>query len=1409
MAKTIKIAIDLATGAGFAAGMKALDALTGAIESFARLAGSAAVESVKMAADFEKTRNALEVFTGSTRRANAELQEISDLARNTPGLGLEDAEKGATRLRGLGFAAKTAQDLVAGIAKNKILSGADEQAVNRVIMNLEQLRAGSPQIKKDIQQMVLAIPTLSKVINETFGSLEKFQAALKRNPSEALEKFAEAAKKTEVGNAGLSDAFLKLQDEVLRTQRTFGEPILEPLTESVKNLTGVLAENKETWSSWGKYVGDVIDGFNAGAAQRQRSGAIFEIQKEKYNKISAFDAYTKYGTIYPSYSSFSVSEAEIEEYLKRTAASSNPSTISMFDNLAKKGADYGLKKRAGEFMKNRDPLNLAGNISDLLAPTLSGKTQSEIDADTKAAYDKQREDKERARLRDLADLKRNSDAATAILKNRYDVEQALLDRNLRYTNEQELEYISKSAQIKQNFYTSERARITGYYSKLIALTEEGSDEQLKAIEDQKKELAKLNSQEVADAYKSQRAVLEIEKKIQDERRQNLLQFNSLQVTSIQQGNAKQLFELNRGLNNGSVSYQQYFDKQISIANESLTSLLELNRKNLELELQNKSLTTEQITNIRKNSLLEEQRLIQENSEKIYQIQRESVERQKDLISTYASFASNIISSAADIQGGFADLFFGDRSTGRQSRTAAETLSKTYLDEFNRLNEELRKKNEIRAAEQVRLDNAKDGGYEKTQNSRDLLDRLTNEIGEIEIQIESLKRYGVLQRQAQDLFNTFKATPEGVDKLQGKFLEQKQKAELANINLQIAAQERLLSLELTAYEREKESLKLTELRQQRDAIDIRHLAEQQELYRKSIDGLREYIQALKDGDKQATAFAQNAAIKNILESQAGLLEENIYLQEKLSRVGEDSAARYKNAWLNAQLEIKEANIRANESIIRSNVILDDAGNVHSEQVKARVLEHLAQQKTQSEIVADSIINVYDKATSGIDKLLDRAGLGKVPILGDIAKGFVKNQFTKLFRGTLDRFFPGLSEQFEKTGNPMIDTLKESQVILKQIESNTRGGNSGDPIKSALSKFGINIGGSTPPFNPNSSGGWWQNLQQMIFGGGNSQQGFPYAMNAHEAIHNQQGGGGFGSIFGKGGLFGSKGFGMNAGTVGGIGSIASVAGGLIGGRFGETLSLAGMGAQIGSNFGIWGGVIGGAIGLGIGLFKSLFGRGGAEKALKKAAMNAYNVDIKDKSVLQTLKSIGEAKFGKGKVGSQSVADQVVRLPEAVELIQSYADSSGQKGNKALNLSRLGDENYSGNYTRSAFSGFDASGNVGGLSSGTSNFINGTAYRFTAPASNYSTASAFANPTPFAGINREISRKFDDMIALLNSVARSADAIDGNTGVLSVSSPHDIVTIGARTATREIYEANNKEIYNGGARLAEKANKGLGSY
>ena len=101
-------------------------------------------------------------------------------------------------------------------------------------------------------------------------------------------------------------------------------------------------------------------------------------------------------------------------------------------------------------------------------------------------------------------------------------------------------------------------------------------------------------------------------------------------------------------------------------------------------------------------------------------------------------------------------------------------------------------------------------------------------------------------------------------------------------------------------------------------------------------------------------------------------------------------------------------------------------------------------------------------------------------------------------------------------------------------------------------------------------------------------------------------------GKGGIFGSSGFGFNSGTISGLGGIEGLAGGLLGGTTGSVLmgAASGIGAAsslasilgISSIGGPVGLAIGAAIGGGIALFSALFGKNKQRKADEKTRNQA---------------------------------------------------------------------------------------------------------------------------------------------------------------------------------------------------------------
>lgn len=933
------------SSAGWEQGMKAAAKVT---DAFVDSAINAIDTSVRVAAGFEKTRNTLEVFTGSARRANAELAEISNLARNTQGLSLINAEQGTTRLRALGFAAKTARDLVAGIAKAKVLSGGDEQAVNRVIMNLEQLRAGSPQIKKDIQQMILALPSLSKTINETFGSLDKFQTALKKNPEAALEKFAEAAKKTEVGNAGLSDAFLKLQDEVLRTQRTFGEPIVEPLTIAFKDLTSLLENNQDVFSRWGQYVGDTIRGVDFAAKQ---------LKKE----------FSGGGDVGGGQKSF------FDNLLEGVGAGMN--VYAFYGELERlKSEKEKAQKAVSDFMQNRNPLDIAGNVADYALQKAGGKTQSEIDADNKAAYAKLREDKERARQADLASVKRYADTETSLLRNHYDELQSILDVNIRYTYQQEAAYIQNSAQIKQDFYRDERARIKNYYNQIISLSGEGSDEALKAQADKQKELSNLNSREVSEAYKAQRQILELEKRIQDERRQSAVEFKNLQIREIQLSADEQTRIYERAFRFQTEGSEENYQKLIDTAFNAFAEIRNFTYQSYVEQLKDQSLTAEKRVNLEKQMTLDLLKLDTDYNNRVLELDDQRFDKQLQNIENYSRRAQAIFEAQGNLYSNIGGFFKPENFSGNSA--------KAFSDAFLGRNLEAQVA-ELKKLQTKALQNVIDFDKLNPTSESTGLQLIYNDIQKKVLDAEdSLKSFNTTSRKTFEEIEqigksllTTGAALDAFDKIAEKALKVRQDNDRDALTSQLkTAEEKLkvisdrtlaeltrnaaqadLSLKnfqatdtggtlsegfLKLYQKDladaqaalenfkKGSLKTTEILGAENAVNalgialknlgVQQAVEQTNQYRNSLDGLRQTIANLQAGAGELNAM-KYLAETSVLNEQISAYQEIENLKARIANYSNFQALEIEKAQLNEILQLRTLET---QKIIESNRTLQD-------------------------------------------------------------------------------------------------------------------------------------------------------------------------------------------------------------------------------------------------------------------------------------------------------------------------------------------------------------------------------------------------------------------------------------------------------------------------------------------------------
>lgn len=582
-----------------------------------------------------------------------------------------------------------------------------------------------------------------------------------------------------------------------------------------------------------------------------------------------------------------------------------------------------------------------------------------------------------------------------------------------------------------------------------------------------------------------------------------------------------------------------------------------------------------------------------------------------------------------------------------------------------------------------------------------------------------------------------------------------------------------------------------------------------------------------------------------------------MRDEIANGGANDGLIIQAAHLRDILDLRNRERDAVIAINRAQLELSKSMEISNNQIKAGVYSHLAAQKTLNQAIADGINQTHDailqRMNAPLDKLNDKAK-GMLSFITEPLKAMQANMLGRVTRSLVDVIFPGdspIKDALKSTGNPVLDEAIKQTDFLKRIEINTRGGqgaNGGLPgLLSGLPGLGGGKGagtagnllnilmggrgmgpGGTPMFNPNTGAGTAGNLLNILTGsggGGGAASGTATGGRGNSAgnllnILTGQGGGigglggkaggGWKGIFGKGGMFGKEGFGFNAGTGAGLGSIAMMAGSMIGGRMGNVLSMAGMGAQVGSLFGPWGSVIGAVGGAIIGLFT---GGDNATKKLKEAAASEFGISVKDKKVLKQLKAVGEGMFGKGKAGENARA--VVRSEQGQNILRAYAEQTGQS---SLKIDRLnyGDPNWEGNNFRSQFGGFGSpTSSVAGSASMEASRFGGyrasggsvrAGYSYVIGERGPETVTFARNATvaPNAGLAALDSKQMQAvMTATLRTLDRMADALDSFE-----SMPVDeVVRRGAHGASRQIADAADRDFADD-ARRSERLYRNIGA-
>jgi tape measure domain-containing protein len=917
------------------------------ITGIARALGQAAVASVQFAADFEQTTNALKVFTGSTKLAQTELAAVGEVVKSVPGLRLQDAEVGYQRLRALGFEAKIAKGFIKELGEEKLLSGANDEAVERVIFNFAQIASGGQKISQELREIVTQMPTLKKVFQDAFGSINygELQKLIDSNPDKFFQDLIDTMAQGDSVTGGFHSGITDLTNVLTQAGREFGKPLLQPLTDSIRDITTLIDANKNVWAEWGQSVGDSIQGVSDIMRALSESGAFRALVGNNTNGQTA-----------------------------------------LADGLFGFSSIQGRRTR-----ERREEINrpFGGKFIGGDATILKSDAEREAEIAESNAQNKADRIAENARKRELTLLKESGQSRIAILKDQSSVELALAESADALTLDQIMRKNKRISDIEQNHIKQEIARQSDYFNQVIALTTD-TDEQAKLTLERNEKISGLNTQLRISEIEEAKQTRDDLRQILEQRRQDAIQFNQLEVRTVQQNIEKQNFALEQGLAQGTIKYEEYYQRQIEISNSNLAGLTKLNKDNLALQLQDEKLSLEARNNLIKESALEEQQLIQDNQQRIFQIEQQLLEQRKSLIRDYVGFIQSTISSASSVIENFTGLLFGQGATSGRSNQAIDFIlgaGKTELKE---------------------IQNTIKNIYANQNLGSAMSDPQKNVLSDLEARSNSLRtsleRLEPLFDKVKEIYKGFDPSAQGVDRLERDLLIQRQRGDVQSINTQIEAQERIVNLTTEQVAREKELQVLINLKQQRDALGIQNLREQEEQYRKSIDGLKEYNKALADGDALATAFAQNKAIKSRLEDEGALMERIIAQQDYLQNGGVNEALRSQSEILEhiIDLRFKEYEIFTRSS--KAQIDISQQLVFSQNEANARVLEFLAQQKGVTDIVSDAKINLLTSAYSGLDSVVGRL-TQKFGIFSDAIRETITSLIKLALNPFLRRLFGG--------------------------------------------------------------------------------------------------------------------------------------------------------------------------------------------------------------------------------------------------------------------------------------------------------------------------------------------------------------------------------------------------------------------
>jgi len=129
------------------------------------------VGAISAAMDLEALRNGLIAITGSAEEADRQLVNLKEVAK-LPGLGFEEAVRGAINLQAVGFSADGSAEILKVFGNALATVGRGREDLNEVIRQLGQLASRGKVTADNLKPLIERVPQLATVMKSLWGTID-------------------------------------------------------------------------------------------------------------------------------------------------------------------------------------------------------------------------------------------------------------------------------------------------------------------------------------------------------------------------------------------------------------------------------------------------------------------------------------------------------------------------------------------------------------------------------------------------------------------------------------------------------------------------------------------------------------------------------------------------------------------------------------------------------------------------------------------------------------------------------------------------------------------------------------------------------------------------------------------------------------------------------------------------------------------------------------------------------------------------------------------------------------------------------------------------------------------------------------------------------------------------------------